>query len=169
MSVGNQIPCQPQRPGVSPFNFFNFNVRTVAVSQTGVGPPGLAVFPLAARVAQINFAGMAVGIVGMSLSTSLLNETALDTVCVVAALDVGVQLALGGATGIFLTHLVRQNATPAQRFASSRSNAVAMGQDSAYRLDSTQQIALYLSSAAAAGNEISATLSVYWTPIPPGL
>lgn len=158
------IPCRPKRTGATPYTFFNFHVRSAAIDLTGVGPPALAVFPLATRVAVLDWAGMLVGIIGMSLSTSLLNQTPLDTVAVIAALDVGDQLAANGANGIFLTHLVRQNATGAQRFASSRSNAIEMGQDSAYKLDSNQRIALYVASAAVAGNEISAMLSVYWTP-----
>lgn len=167
MPPGNQIDCKTRRPGASPYSFFNFNVRSVTIDLTGAVIA--AVFPLAQRAAVVDFGGMPVGIVGMTLSTSLLNQTPLDTVAVFAALDMGLQLSANGSFGIFLTHLVRQNATAAQRFASSRSNAIAMGQDSVYRLDTGQQLALYVCSAAVAGNEISAILSVYWTPIPAGI
>jgi hypothetical protein len=166
MGDKNQIDCRRTLPGASPFQYFNFQVRTIVLDVLGnvVNAP----LPLLRRLAVMDFAGMPVGIISMTLSTSLINQQPLDTVGVFAGIDNGLLISAGGSCALFLDHIVRQNSTVAVRAASSRTNSVTVPEGSVYPLPSGKNLALYCCSGNFAGNEISAVLNVFWTPLPSG-
>lgn len=155
------IDCNPSRGQGTPYYFFNFQTRSVPLAVTGnqVG----SVFPIMTRLAVIDFQ-VEVGLFSLVLASSLLNETAGDTVAVAVGLDAGPTVSYQGAVNFFLSHLTRQNSTAAIRAANSKTNAMQMGQNTAYLLNTQQKLALYAASANAAGNEISAVLTAAWIP-----
>lgn len=158
----NMISCNPRRPGqTNPFPYSNFQTRTMFLDATG--DTIATVFPLLRRMAFINF-GTNAGLTGITLSSSLINQQPLDTVGVFVMLDRGPQVSAEGAFELFVSHLTLQNSTAGARQASSRSNAIAMGESSAYLLNSGQRLALYACSDNVIGNEISAVATAYWVP-----
>lgn len=159
------IDCNPSAGRGSPYYFYTFQTRSLAVSLTGAQVN--SVFPQAARVGLIDFQAD-VGLFSLVLATSLLNETAGDTVALAVGLDLGPVASLQGGINFFMSHLTRQNSTAAIRNANSKTNAMQMGQNTAYLLNSGQKLALYACSANAAGNELSAVLTAAWIPYIPG-
>lgn len=149
-------------PGrATPYRFTNFQSRNMVFD--GVGTAVNALFPLAVRVAQIDLKAEAM-LYALSLSSSLINATALDTVGVFVAVDSGELIDTSQMVGLFLSHITRQNSIVGLATASSRSNAINFGEGTAYRLSSGDKLALYACSANAADNEISAIVSAYWSP-----
>ena len=149
-------------PGrASPYRFTNFQSRNIVFD--GVGTAVASLFPLARRVATINLQAEAM-LYALSLSSSLINATALDTVGIFVGIDTAPLIDLSNMTGLFLSHITRQNSIVGLSTASSRSNALNFGEETAYKLSSGVNLALYACSANTADNELSAICSIYWTP-----
>ena len=152
---------RPGAPGRSPYRFSNFATQTMILD--AIGTQINSVFPQLRRVTTLDLQADA-GVILFSLSTSLINAQALDTVGVFLGLDRGDIVNLNGSFDVFLSHLTRTNSIPGLPVASSRCNALNFGIDSAYKLASGAKLALYACSANLADNEMSAVASVYWTP-----
>jgi len=155
------IDCNAAGRGSTPYRFTNFQSRNMVFD--GVGTAVNAVFPLATRVTTLDLQAEAM-LYALSLSSSLINATALDTVGIFVATDAGLLIDTSDMVGLFLSHITRQNSIVGLATASSRSNALNFGEGTAYKLSSGQRLALYACSANAADNEISAICSIYWTP-----
>jgi hypothetical protein len=148
--MNNFISCLPRKSAnQNPFPFSNFQTRTMFLDATG--DQIVSVFPLLRRMAVINF-GTNAGLTGITLSSSLINQQPGDTVGVFVMLDRGEVLSAEGSFELFVSHLTLQNSTAGARQASSRSNAIAMGESSAYLLNSGQRLALYACSDNVLGN-----------------
>lgn len=165
----SDINCQVQKGQGQPYYFYNFQTRTAIVALTGdlINAIGPAIFPVATRVALIDFQAD-VGLFSLSFASSIINQVAGDTAGLFVALDSGPQISLDGGVNFLLNHLTRQNSTAAIRNANSKTTAVQMGQNTAYLLNSGQKLAIYASSANDVGNEFSATLTAAWIPYIPG-
>lgn len=148
--------------GRSPYRFTNFQSRNIVADVLGTAVNAL--FPRARRIATLDLEAEAM-LYALSLSSSLINGTNLDTVGVFVAVDSGEVIDTSDMTGLFLSHITRQNSIPGLPTASSRSNALNFGEATAYKLSSGRRLALYACSDNVADNEISAICSVYWSPL----
>lgn len=157
------ISCERSAGGgrTSPYRFTNFSTRNIQFA--GVGTAVNAVFPSIRRLATLDLQAEA-GIMSLSLASSIINATPLDTCGLFVALDRGEALSLEGAFDVFLSHVTRQNSIAGLPSSSSRTNTLAFGDATLYRLPSGVKLAIYGSSANAAANELTALLSVFWTP-----
>lgn len=156
------ISCE--RPGVagaSPYRFSNFSVQNMILN--AVGTQINSAFPLAVRVATLNLQADA-ALMLISLSTSIVNALALDTVGIFLGIDRGLTVSLDGGFDLFLSHISRQNSLAGLPVASSRCNSLDYGTNSAYKLPSSVNLALYACSGNLADNELSAVASIFWTP-----
>lgn len=157
------IDCNRPGANASPFQFTNFQVRNMTF--TGVGTAVNASFPFVRRVATINFESPA-RLISITMASSIVETSALATAGFFVAIDRGEFLSLAGpgSFDVFLSHICRQNSVAGIPSSSSRSNAMVMGEGSAYLLQSGSVLALYASAENSASDELSAIVSAYWTP-----
>lgn len=149
----------------TPFFFQNFQTKSVSFSYTGAQinalfPPG-AVFPKAVKVAEIDLQSNA-GIIALTLSSSISNFFAGSTAAVYLALDNGDVADVNGMTRQFVQHVCGQNSVAGLPSASARTNAVQMGQNSYYTVNSGQKIAVYASAPNDASTLLSGVATVFW-------
>jgi len=165
--------CDPLGSEQTPFYFQNFLTRTVTANLTGAAIYALAggyvtgatsVFPVAVKVAEIDLQCNA-GVIAVSLSTSITNYTVSSVVGVYFGLDNGPVSDVNGMSRLFLNHICGQNASSGIPAAASRTNSLQMGQNSAYRVNSGQKLAVYMSAPNDATTLVTAAASVYWISI----
>jgi hypothetical protein len=164
--------CDPLGSEQTPYFFQNFLTRTATANLTGAQITALALqqgavsslFPLAVKVAEIDLQSNA-GVIAVSLSTSITNYTASSVVGVYLGLDNGAVSDVNGMSRLFLNHICGQNASAGIPAAASRTNSLQMGQNSAYRVNSGQKIALYMSAPNDATTLVTAAATVYWISI----
>jgi hypothetical protein len=164
--------CDPLSSAETPFYFQNFLTRSVTADLTGAAVYNLAlaanaasaVFPIAVKVAEIDLQTNA-GLIGLTLSTSITNYTASSTCGIFFGLDNGPASDVNGMSRLFLNHICGQNASSGIPAAASRTNSIQMGQNSAYRVNSGQKFALYMSAPNDAYTLLTAVASIYWINI----
>jgi hypothetical protein len=164
-------PCDFDSIGGSdtPFFFQNFLTRTVTANFTGAQVNALAVagdgasstFPIAVKVAEIDLQSNA-GVIAVSLSSAITNYTAASVCDIYFGLDNGPVSDVNGMSRLFLNHICGQNAIAGLAGSSSRTNSLQMGQNSSYRVNSGQKLAVYMSAPNDAATLLTAAASVYW-------
>ena len=150
----------------TPFFYQNFLTRSVSFALNGaqinaLAAPIAAVFPACVKVAEIDL-GANAGLISLSLSTSITNFTAGSTCAVYLGLDNGRVCDVNGMQRVFLQHLCGQNSVAGLPASSARTNAVQMGQNSFYSVNSGQKIALYASAPNDANTLLSGVATVFW-------
>ncbi len=155
--------CGTPQPSsnVSPYTFANFNTLTKSVVVTGAAVA--KVFPLAVKVAELNFKTNA-GVFAFALTSSLTVPVAGQAGFFVA-LDQGDTVSVDGLTKLFLSHLSNQNSIPGVPNPSSRSNALQMGQRTYFPVPSGQKVALYASAPNDATVILSCDVTALWIPV----
>jgi hypothetical protein len=164
--------CDPLSSAETPFYFQNFLTRSVTANLTGAQVNARAVttgalsstFPLGVKVAEIDLQTNA-GLIGLTLSTSITNYTASSVCAIYFGLDNGDASDVNGMSRLFLNHICGQNASAGIPAAASRTNSIQMGQNSAYRVNSGQKFALYMSAPNDATTLLTAVASIYWINI----
>ncbi len=165
--------CDPFGSSDTPFFFQNFLTRTVTANLTGAQVDALAAgyvsgasstFPLAVKVAEIDLQCNA-GVIAVSLSTSITNYTASSVCAIYFGLDNGPVSDVNGMSRLFLNHICGQNAMAGLPSASSKTNSMQMGQNSCYRVNSGQKLAVYMSAPNDSTTLLTAAASVYWISI----
>ena len=155
----------PELPNGSPYTFSNFNTRSVAVTLNGaqIAALGASIYPGAVKVGEIDLQTNA-GLTALTLSSSLVLPVA-GTCGVFAAIADANTVNVQGITRLLLTHVTTQNSLPGVPNPSSRSNAMQMGQNTYYRVNQGQKIALYASSPNDVTALLSAVLTAFWIPL----
>ena len=164
--------CDPLNASETPFYFQNFLTRSVTANLTGAAVHTLALaanatsaaFPVAVKVAEIDLQTNA-GLIGVTLSTSITNYAASSVCGIYFGLDNGPASDVNGMSRLFLNHICGQNAMAGIPAAASRTNSIQMGQNSAYRVNSGQKFALYMSAPNDATTLLTAVASIYWINI----
>lgn len=149
-------PANGQAANRTPFFFQNFLTRSVSFSLTGaqINALGNAIFPRCVKVAEIDLQSNA-GLISVNLSSTMTNYTAASTCATFIALENGDVCDVNGMTRQFLSHICGQNSAPGLPSSTSRSNAIQMGQNSYYSVNSGQKIVIY----ASAPNDATALLA----------
>jgi len=154
----------------TPFFFQNFLTRTVTANLNGAQVNALAngfvvgtnaTFPVAVKVAEIDLQYNA-GVIAVSLSSAITNYTAGSVCGIYFGLDNGPVSDVNGMSRLFLNHICGQNAIAGLPSSSSRTNSLQMGQNSSYRVNSGQKLALYVSAPSDSTTLLTAAASVYW-------
>jgi hypothetical protein len=167
------LACDPLGGESTPYYFQNFLTRTVTANLTGAQvnvlagafvPGATAIFPVAVKVAEIDLQCNA-GVIAVSLSTSITNYTASSVCGIYFGLDNGPVSDVNGMSRLFLNHICGQNASAGIPTAASRTNSLQMGQNSAYRVNSGQKLAIYMSAPNDVTTLLTAAASVYWISI----
>jgi hypothetical protein len=122
-----------------------------------------AAFPLAVKVAEIDLQTNA-GLFSLTLSSSILNP-AVGTAGLFAGIADTDTVSISQLNRLFLSHVSTQNSIAGVPNPSSRSNAVQMGQNSYYRVNQGQKIAVYASSPNDVTVLLSAVLTCFWIPL----
>jgi hypothetical protein len=155
----------------TPFYFQNFLTRTVAFDLTGAQIATLAAaagsssnFPRAVKVAEIDLQSNA-GLIGLSLSSTVTNFDVTATCAVLLGLDNGPVVNVDSLDRLFISHLSGVNSIPGLPASTSRTNALQMGQNSYYTVNSGQRIAIYAASPNNANNRLSGIATVFWIGI----
>lgn len=145
--TGNGKPT-PGHPGAGrvferpPVFGYDLIVQTIAAEWTGGGVS--ASFPQTARILQGPAFDVDIGLVGLILVCSLVNDQANTRFGVWAALDVGEQLALNGGNRVFLGAVTQQNSQAGGvPNPSSKTASISFGENSAVRMNSGNRISLY--------------------------
>lgn len=155
--------ASPRAQNQTPFFFQNFLTRSVSFNLTGAAINALApaVFPICTKVAEIDL-GSNAGLISLSLSTSITNYTAASTCAIYLGLDNGPTCDVNGMQRTFLQQICGQNSVPGLPNAASRTNAVQMGQNSYYTVNSGQKIVIYASAPNDAATLLSGVATVFW-------
>lgn len=161
-------PANGSASGQTPYFFNNFLTRSVSFNLDGnainalAGAAGSsAIFPLAVKVAEIDLQSNA-GIIGMSLSTSIINPVAGAVCAVYLALENGLVTDVNGMQRQFVNHICGQNSVAGLPSANSRTNSIQMGQNSFYSVNSGQKIVLYASAPNDATALLAGVATVFW-------
>ena len=151
----------PALPAGSPYTFSNFYTRSATVNTTGNLVN--SAFPTAKKVAEIDLQTNA-GIFSLTLSSSILNPV-VGTAGLFAGLADADTVSINELTRLFLSHVSSQNSIVGVPNPSARSNAVQMGQNTYYRVNQGQKIAIYAASPNDVSVLLSAVLTVFWIPL----
>lgn len=128
-----------QRPPVFGYDLI---VQTIAAEWTGGGVA--ASFPQTARIIEGPAFDVDIGLVGLILVCSLVNDQANTRFGVWAAIDVGTGLNLQGGSRVFLGAMTQQNSQAGGiPNPSSKTASISFGENSAVRVNSGQKISLY--------------------------
>jgi hypothetical protein len=166
------LACDPLGGESTPYYFQNFLTRSATANLTGAQITAQALqqgavsslFPLAVKVAEIDLQSNA-GVIAVSLSTTITNYAPSSVVGVYLGLDNGAVSDVNGMSRLFLNHICGQNASVGIPAAASRTNSLQMGQNSAYRVNSGQKLALYMSAPNDVTTLVVAAATVYWISI----
>lgn len=122
---------------------FGYDLITDVIATEWTGA-ALVAFPNTARIAQSQPFQSDVGLFGMVLVCSLVNDQADTRFGVWAAIDTGTALDLRGASHVFLGAVTQQNSSAGGvPNPSSKTANLSFGENSAIRVNSGQRIALY--------------------------
>jgi hypothetical protein len=163
----NNCECDSCRRSESnnPYYFLNFSTLSQSFSITGSAANllGSAILPSAVRVATLDLKSNA-GLIALSLASTITNFTLGANCAVYAALDQGAVVSIDSLTRHFVCHLSGANSAAGLPSSSARTTLVPMGQNTNYKINSGQFLAIYVSAPNDVTALIAGVLTAFWIP-----
>ncbi len=167
-SGGRVTPNASAGAAPSPYFFDNFSTKSVSFSITGAAVNALgfggALFPFFVKIGELSFPADA-GLISLNLSSSITVETPAATAAILIAMNQGNRVSTAGINRQFINHLAATNSVAGLPNPSTRTNAMTMGPNSYYKINSGQVLNVYASAPNAASCLLSGIVTAFWFPI----